>query len=323
METKLHAVSIGFALGVPHAVERLTNGLLHASYKVATQEGIFVLQRLHPVFDTRVNNDYQRVQRYLRTNGIFVPLLLQSVNGPSFLHEGEIWRAFEYIPHDAVTMPTPVLAREAGCLLGRFHLCMDAMDFRPSFKIEGYRDTPAFLVRLHALMRSPSHALKRSAARKAYEFIAANIERHYLSPSSRQTLIHGDPKLDNFLFRDNKAIALLDLDTMMRAPLLLDLGDALRSWCRIKPSTARFREDIFTAALEGYRSANPFTYSDDEVKSAMGLITLELATRYLIDYFEESYFTLKKEKYESLAEQNLTRCYRYIDYYKNFMGIFL
>lgn len=77
--------------------------------------------------------------------------------------------------------------------------------------------------------------------------------------------------------------------------------------------------EIFEAAIKGYFETAPFRYSIPCIKSAMGLITLELAARYLTDYFEESYFSLKKDKYSSLAKQNLARCRRYVDYYKNFI----
>jgi hypothetical protein len=78
--------------------------------------------------------------------------------------------------------------------------------------------------------------------------------------------------------------------------------------------------EIFDSAMRGYRTAYEIPYSDSEVKRAMGLITLELAARYLIDYFEESYFAYNAKKYASRALQNLTRTRRYLDYARNFLS---
>ena len=99
---------------------------------------------------------------------------------------------------------------------------------------------------------------------------------------------------------------------------LIDIGDALRSWCRLKPATSIFRKEIFEAALKGYNFESVYKYTKKDAKKAMSLLTLELSCRYLNDYFEENYFSFKSEKYKTRAEQNLTRCKRYLEYFKNF-----
>jgi aminoglycoside phosphotransferase (APT) family kinase protein len=176
--------------------------------------------------------------------------------------------------------------------------------------------------KLRFVYSNPAFASKAVRAKREYALISNVIEAHSLPRDVERIVIHGDPKFNNFLFKDGKAISLLDLDTLMLASPLLDVGDAFRSWCRKKPATSEFMSDVFNAALKGYRSQSCFEIGASEAKNAMSLITLELSARYLIDYFEESYFPLKAQKYATLAEQNLSRCRRYIDYYVNFTGGF-
>ena len=198
---------------------------------------------------------------------------------------------------------------------------MAKSSFLPKFTLPGFHDIRKVRQKLRDVASLNHNRKKFNLVREELSFLKQQFEQTYFPRKiSPKIVIHGDPKLNNFLFHNNKAIALLDLDTMMRASPLIDIGDALRSWCRQKPASSEFMPEIFESAIKGYFGTAPFRYSIPGVKSAMGLITLELAARYLTDYFEESYFSLKRDKYQTLAEQNIVRCRRYIDYYKNFIN---
>ncbi|MDP3881885.1 MAG: phosphotransferase [Nanoarchaeota archaeon] len=320
-QESLQQVSQSFGLGEIKELARLEDGIVNRSYKIRTLKGNFVLQCLSPIFNEKVIEDYEKFQSYLRTNGIFVPVLLKNKDHKAFTKQGDaIWRVFEYIAHDQQDSINPSIktAYEAGKILGKFHKIMSKSNFKPSFQLPGFHDTKNIINKLECLMHSKKNNIKSNAVNEEFNFIRNHIN---LSPDigkMRKTIIHADPKIANFLFKEDKAIAILDLDTLMIASPLIDLGDALRSWCRVKPATSLFRQEIFRAALEGYNSESPFEYSQKEAKDAMSLLTLELAARYLNDYFEENYFIFKSEKYKTRAEQNLTRCRRYLEYFENF-----
>ena len=103
---------------------------------------------------------------------------------------------------------------------------------------------------------------------------------------------------------------------MMFESGLIDMGDMLRSWCKNK--NFEYDSDIFREVISGYCSNSSLEFSPDDLRNSMGLITLELASRYLSDYFEERYFSWDNEKYSSRAEHNLDRCRNYLKYYKSF-----
>ena len=314
---ELSDISHEFELGMVGEWRRIPNGLINSSYFVSSSKGNFVFQKMGSIFNERTIEDYQTVQSYLRTSGVSVPVLLRSWRGKPFVKkEGNVWRVFEYIESDKTPRISKDSALEAGRLLGKFHNTMAKSQFRPTFQLEGFHDTHRYIKRMNFLFDHPDYKKKAEQIEKEVTLINRNIDRHYLDDALPKTIIHGDPKLDNFLFKKGKAIAILDLDTMMYASELFDLGDALRSWCR--QDETQFDSSIFSATMEGYRSENKLSYEDNLVERATGLITLELSSRYLLDYFEESYFSLDRTKYSSRAEQNLARARRYLDYYANF-----
>ncbi len=55
----------------------------------------------------------------------------------------------------------------------------------------------------------------------------------------------------------------------------------------------------------------------EHIIQGIKLITLELAARFLKDFFEDSYFNWDAKKYSSRAEHNLARTKRQIAIYKD------
>jgi hypothetical protein len=68
---------------------------------------------------------------------------------------------------------------------------------------------------------------------------------------------------------------------------------------------------LFRAGLKGYLQGSKGLLSKREIKlipKAIGLITLELSSRFLSDYFEDSYFGWDEKRYKSRRAHNLARC---------------
>jgi len=119
----------------------------------------------------------------------------------------------------------------------------------------------------------------------------------------RRLAIHGDTKLDNFLFstRTGRVKALVDLDTIMPHSWLADWGDMARSLVNVagekERDLARVRVDmdVFRAVARGFLStAREVTPAEvDLMADAPQIIALELGLRFLTDYLRgDSYFTL-------------------------------
>ena len=119
----------------------------------------------------------------------------------------------------------------------------------------------------------------------------------------RRVAIHGDTKLDNFLFstRTGHVKALVDLDTIMPHTWLADWGDMVRSLVNVAGekesdlSKVRVDMDIFHAIARGFlRSARGLLPREVELMvDAIQIIALELGIRFLADHLRgDSYFKL-------------------------------
>lgn len=115
--------------------------------------------------------------------------------------------------------------------------------------------------------------------------------------------IHGDTKIENFLFdaETGAAIALVDLDTIMPHSWLVDWGDMVRSLCNVAGETERdldlirVDKEIYSEVTRGFlseiRSATPEEIA--LMPRAVASIALELGIRFLADYLRgDTYFQL-------------------------------
>ncbi len=305
-----------YQLGDLRRYEVLEGGIINTSFKIETNKGKFIVQKLSRIFNEKIIEDYLYVQSYLRTNEVFVPILLSSKEGKYYYKNGnEIWRVFEYIPHEKISSITPSMAYSIGETLGRFHEVMKKSDFHPNSNITELHNTKRIIERLYNVFNNKNNLKKSERVKEEYKLINQMIEKHYLPEDLPKTIIHGDPKVDNFLFRDEKVKAVIDLDTLMEASELIDIGDALRSMCKDKDYN--FVPESLNAFLRGYLSETEISYPLSFIRDATALITLELAARYLIDYFEESYFKWDMIRYKSAAEHNLQRCRSLLKYYND------
>jgi Ser/Thr protein kinase RdoA (MazF antagonist) len=122
----------------------------------------------------------------------------------------------------------------------------------------------------------------------------------------RPSVIHGDPKIENFLFcsRTLRVKSLVDLDTIMPFTWLADFGDMIRSLVNVAGEKERDLEkvkidrDVFEAVSRGFMAtAKKLTDAEAELLIPSVLIlTLELGIRFLTDYLRgDVYFRLTPE----------------------------
>lgn len=134
-----------------------------------------------------------------------------------------------------------------------------------------------------------------------YESLAIRMQELRETGVIRQTAIHGDTKLENFLFDavSGRVVSLVDLDTVMPHSWLADWGDMVRSLANVAGETERdiskvvVDQEVYAAVMEGFLSAAT-TPTDDEIAlmpQAVQTIALELGIRFLADYLRgDTYF---------------------------------
>jgi Ser/Thr protein kinase RdoA (MazF antagonist) len=260
------------------------------------------------------------VTAHLARQGLATPRLLRTDQGALFtVHphpERPLWRAMSFL-EDTVThdrVPSPAVAREAGALVGRFHVGLQSFGYQYRFVRPGVHDTPRHLAALErALGRHPGHRLFSAVEPLARELLAhAPPLRGWDSLPPRHA--HGDLKLSNLLFHaTGQGCCLVDLDTEGTLPWPLELADALRSWCNPRgedTTDTTLSLEVFRAALGGYGATTRGLITRPErerLVEALGTLCLELSARFLADALEETYFGWRPDRFASRGEHNLLR----------------
>ena len=311
------------------SLEPLGDGNVNDTWLVVSGLGDkYVLQRINPfVFPDPglVQDNLCTVTRHLQaqlnqSDADFTVLkVLDNGDGAhSYIdHDGAWWRLLSYIDNTRAlnTVSTADQARKIGRTLGLFHQLVSSLP--PSSlgdPLPGFHDTPLYLKQYDELLPTA-----QNCAADCRDFIderrkdVSLLEDAQNKRSVRQQVIHGDPKVANFLFsRDlSRVISLIDLDTVKPGLLLHDIGDCLRSCCNPLgeevqlPGDVTFDQDLFAAMLDGYfdNGSNLLTVIDKRlIVTSVRLISFELGLRFYSDHLGGNrYFKVKS------PEQNLFR----------------
>lgn len=302
---------------VPRSLVRATSGLMNPTWYAQSRGGeALVLQRVNPIFSAEVNIDIAAVTEHLAAKGLLTPRLVPTRDGALWVEHGGVWRVLTRIDgicRDAVE--TPAQARSAGGLVAQFHRAVRDLEHCFRNRRLGVHDTAQHLRTLtEVLVEHRAHRHYDAVAPLAEQVLEAAAKLPPL-PAVQDRIVHGDPKISNLVFaRDSdRALCLIDLDTLAHMPVALELGDALRSWCN--PATedaasARFVRPFFDAAIEGYAEAAEGFLTAEEwgaIPRGALTITVELAARFCADALRERYFGWNRARYESASEHNRAR----------------
>ena len=312
------------------AFEPLGQGNINDTWKVSLADGRqLVLQRLYP----QVFSDLEAVMANVRLvtahlgraavsePGLTFFRLIAAPNGQDHCIDasGCCWRLLTHLDRTRTlaSLTTPAQAEAIGGLLGVFHLLTADLD--PDLLADPLPDfhvTPRYLARYDAVCQHATRSGNRqeSLCREMIEHLrpTATLLEEARERLSRR-VIHGDPKAANFLFAagEDRAVSLIDFDTVKPGLLLHDLGDCLRSCCnregehRADPEATVFDPDLFQGLMTGYlrRAVHLLTPADRGLLvEAAALISFELGLRFFTDHLEGNpYFKVSR------SEENLHR----------------
>ena len=299
---------------VADQIEPLPGGLINETYAVRDAgQPIAVLQRQHPVFGPDVNLDIDAVTSHVAARGLDTPRLIRTRGGdPCVVIEDRVWRALTWVDGESVhTVPDPAWAEVAGALVGRFHRAVADLRYDYRFVRAGVHDTAVHLAKLGERV---ARGGDREATALGREILAAASALPEL-PSLPRRNVHGDLKISNVMFRHSplRATSLVDLDTLALGTLAFELGDAMRSWCNPHGEDAghvKLELAIFASAIAGFRAvADPITTELERRAIVTGLETvcIELAARFCVDVFDDSYFGWDRARFPSRRAHNLVR----------------
>lgn len=296
---------------------RVPIGLINRTFRVEHEGAFYALQRLHPIFRAEVNEDIDAITAHLERKGIVTPRLVRTRDGAASAtdEEGAVWRVTTWVPGDVVeTLRDPASARSAGELVARFHGALVHLEHTFAFTRPGAHDTPRHLRKLGEVLASHRGHASFADVEPLGRRILAHAETLPAIGTLPRRIVHGDLKISNVVFDgDQRAIALIDLDTIQHGTIAVELGDALRSWCNpAGESSLDAALDVasFEAAVRGYAAGAAGFLEPEEIASIVpGLetIALELAARFCSDALEETYFGWDASRFASRSEHNLVR----------------
>jgi len=309
---ELQAILAAWNLG-PTACRPVSAGHINRTFEVDAHGAGFMLQRLSPIFGPEVNLDIEAITAELERQGLLTPRLVRT-RADALWHtdpDGGVWRLMTRIAGQTILAASaPADCAAAGRLLGRFHRALWRCDHTFVHRRPGVHDTPQHLEQLRrALRQHTAHALYDAIEPLGREILLAAGDL-YLPADLPSRVVHGDPKISNVIFDpQGAALALVDLDTLARMPLPLELGDALRSWCAPLGEEVNQELDLchFEATMQGYGDPGLLPAERNAIVLATELIAVELAARFCADALQETYFGWDRTRFGRAAEHNLVR----------------
>jgi len=133
---------------------------------------------------------------------------------------------------------------------------------------------------------------------------------------------HNDTKINNLLFdsKGEKAVAVIDLDTLMPGTILSDFGDMARTFTNAADEDAsdltkvEMRQSIFTALHEGFLSETGSILTEVEKENLFEgakWMTLMQALRFLTDFLEgDVYYKIKYPEHNLVRARNQLALFR-------------
>jgi len=325
---KLFRTDGTFLKGEPYG-----SGHIHDTFRIETSEkdkDDYILQRLNnKIFKNipQLQNNIERVTVHLRTKLEKIPgsdvkreclTLIPTHEGKTWLcdKDGNCWRMYIFISNHNTynVVDSPGKAFEGGKAIGRFMAMLADMPGEPLFET-----IPWFHNIEKRLDAFNLKVLENPLGRALY--IGDDI-RDVLIRSEEMKIIlklgeegkiplritHNDTKFNNILLdKNDKALCVIDLDTVMPGYVHYDFGDAIRtaanSASEDEKDLSKIKMDInlFEAYAKGFLSESGNTLNDTEkeyLAFAPRLITYTIAVRFLTDYIDgDHYFKVHHENH--------------------------
>lgn len=311
-------------------IEKFGSGHIHDTFLARFEEPkpSLVLQRINQsIFknieglmrNIRVVTDFidREIKTYPAKYHFLKPLVLvPASDGRDYYSTGEAgsWRCFFLIP-DTISYDIPPqknLVSESGKMLGRFQAILSKLDPMDLVEtIPAFHDLQKRLDTFHeTVIHDPAGRVKDCkpeilfVMQKAGELL--KLDSLVKSGTIPMRIAHNDPKFNNFLFdRDNRAVCLIDLDTVMPGTVLFDFGDAIRTATNtaaedeINSSKVSFDYEAYRYFTGGYlEEANGFLTKEENENLALSCryMTFIIGLRFLTDHLDgDHYYRIRYE----------------------------
>ncbi len=242
----------------------------------------------------------------------------------TYLIDGDnFWRMTNYI--DSVTynaVKDPFVLRNAGKAFGEFQMQLADFDIQLLHEtIPGFHNTRQRYEKLAKAVEANA-AGRLDQVREELEYLmevqdlACTLSDMLSRGELPLRVTHNDTKINNVLFdsRDNSALVVIDLDTVMPGLMGHDFGDAIRFAANFVaedcPDYDRVGIDleVYRAFAQGFLEKTRDTMTSEEratLATSCISLTAELAVRFLDDYLRgDLYFTTQYPEHNLVRTRN-------------------
>ena len=332
--------------GEPIKIEKCNSGHINKTYAVTyktkeNEEKKYILQYVNTnIFPNlpELMTNIKKITKYMNEKALekgenIDRLTLKIIDtlddNPNSIYN-QNWRMEEFIDNTKtyLTTESTEILTEAGKAAGKFQKHLDGFPAEELYEIiPKFHYTPNRVNQLKEALSNEENKAKRSErfklAKEAIEFLTDEnrinktniITNKIQSKEIPLRVTHNDTKLSNILFDKDtdKAVCLIDLDTVMPGTLVYDFGEGLRTGITTakedEQDVSKIYADInrFEAFTKGFLSEVKDIITEEEIKLlplGLWMMTYENAIRFLTDYLNgDVYFNVDKD----IENHNLIR----------------
>lgn len=340
-ETVAELISAFSIKGKYAGYTHLDVGHINDTFVLNTDEGDirvrYIVQRVNTVIFKNIDgliNNISSVTAYLKKeiqkdnlSERYDTLNILPASGGKYYYkaaDGGSYRIYDFVENSVCYQSSPDVQvfKQSAIAFARFQKYLDG--FPAAQLVDSIPNFHNTRVRFDALTEAVRGGIPDRAARAQREIDFA-CERESIvdlvvdalnSGELPVRVTHNDTKLNNVMFDvvTNKAVCVIDLDTIMKGSLLYDFGDSIRFGCNTAAedepdlSKVTFDLDKFTAYAEGYLSVLSGAITKREIEllvfSAI-LMTYECGIRFLSDYLTgDSYFKTAYPEHNLIRAKN-------------------
>ena len=317
-------------------IDLVDSGLINETYIVEHisngAKSKFILQRLSNIFESheRVNINHKLITDHIKNkiNRNYLNFNYQRWEVPSLIRcnannlfifpfDSDFWRAMRYIDdtYSFEILEDKKMSYQVGIGLSKFHLSCRGLDLKKlENSIKYFHNTKYYIDQFNTSLKDFNFIKIEDKVKKRVQKLISDLSnqivyvKHILGilngKSIKNSVIHGDPKLSNFLFdiQHKYVVSLIDLDTVSSGYLLTDLADCIRSICNVAGEDPDNIDNVYfdinfcTYFLKGYFSitSHKGNYYFDLIPEFIYVIIVELTIRFLNDFLQSNrYFKIK------------------------------
>ena len=331
----LKKIAIQFNItGKIKEIRTLSGGFINTTYLVETEDDApdYILQKKNGTIFKDVPammDNIVKVTNHIRNKVVAaggnpdreVMTVIPTLSGEYAVcdENGDYWTMSLYIP-DTITHDrgdSPEMAYKGGEGIGKFQMQLSDFNEPLSETIPGFHNL-RFRFEQWDKSLEADKVHRKESVKKEIEWIESRREQMMKfwqlveNGVLPRRVTHNDTKLSNILFdKNDNALCVIDLDTVMSNTVLADYGDAIRSFANTGAEddenldNVSLNMEIFKAYTRGFLSKTASALTPEELKylpfGAL-YITFEQVLRFLMDYIDgDTYY------HTDYPEHNLVR----------------